>query len=103
MTRQRLNPHDRKRLILEAAGRVALRAGFHAVTRELVACEAECATGLVSKYFGTVPGLRRALMREAVRQGHASIVADGLALRDPVAKKAPAALLEAARAILATR
>ena len=51
MARQRLTPTQRKAQIVDAAVRIAERDGLEAITRDGVAAEAKCATGLVSHYF----------------------------------------------------
>lgn len=66
------------------------------MTRDLIAAQANVSPGLVSLYLGTMTKLRRTVMREAVKRGMASIVAEGLAERDPQALKAPAELKSAA-------
>lgn len=89
MTRQkRLTPADRKRDILDAAVRLAHRGGYHILTRDRVAAEAGVATGLVSTYY-TMPALKSAVMRYAVKMRLLSIVAQGLTSNDPVALQAP--------------
>lgn len=101
--RTRLAPDDRKAAILEAALHCAGIAPYHTVTREAIGARAGCAPGTVSHYFSTMTKLRRALMREAVARGLVSIVADGLAQRDPQAAKAAPETLRAARVALAAR
>lgn len=86
--------------ILNAAALVAIEAGFHKLTIAATAAKAGKAPSLVSHHF-TISELKKAVMREAFRQGSAEVVAAGLALRDPIAMKAPAELLARARALLA--
>jgi len=95
--------NDRKNDLLQAALRVALLAagGYSRMTKEEIAKEAGCAPALVNRHFGTMPNLRRDVMRAAVREGNAAVVAQGLALKDPHAQKAPQALKEEAAALLA--
>ena len=51
----RLHPDNRKEQIIDAAVKVAGQPGGWAkLTREAVAREAQCAEGLISKYFGTM-------------------------------------------------
>ncbi len=85
----RLEPQVRKEQILEAAIHVADRNGLYDLRREDVAEKAGVATGLVNRYFGTMTQLRRAVMRRAISKEHLSIVAEGVARRDPQAMKAP--------------
>ena len=102
MTKKRLQPEDRKRQILTAAIRVAARPGGWAkLTRDAVAKEADCAEGLPSKYFGTMISFRRAIMREAIRLGDLSVIAQGLAAGDKCAQKVDESLKRIALATLA--
>ena len=85
----RKKPDDRKLEILNAAIKVAGRPGGWAkLTREAVAREAQCADGLISKYFGTMVTFRRTIMRHAIKAANLSVVAQGLATGDTYAKKA---------------
>lgn len=89
MTKRRMPPNDRKYEILTAALAVAARpGGWSKLTRDAVAREAQCADGLVSKYFGTMTAMRRTIMRSAVLTENLPIVAQGLAHGDPHAQKA---------------
>lgn len=85
----RLAPEQRKSEILAAAMVVAHKVGFANMTRDQVATQAKCAAGAVSMYFNTMPQLRRAVMREAIQQQDLTIIAEGVALRDKNAMKAP--------------
>lgn len=97
---KRLKPADRKAAILHAALDLAATQGYRRMTREAVATAASVSPALVSLYLGTMPQLQRAVMRAAVRQGVAAVVAQGLAERDPQALKAPDALKREAAALL---
>lgn len=92
----RLKPTDRKEQILAAALTLAETQGYSHVTRDGIAAEAQCAPGLVNAYFGTMINLRRDIMRAAVRERRLVVVAQGLAARDPHARKAPDDLKQAA-------
>lgn len=89
MTRTRLTPNDRKPQLLEAAVAVAVEHGLQATTRALIATRAGVAPGLITHYLGTMAELRRAVMRQAVKQEILPIIASGLAARDKQALKAP--------------
>ena len=101
--RKRLTPQDSRDEILAAAARVALKVGLHAMTRDLVMAEADRSAGLVSRAFGGMDGLKEAVLQAAIDFGQAEIVADGLALRMPLAKAAPEPMLRKARTILSKR
>ena len=74
--------------MMTAALTVAARDGYQQMTRQAVADHAGCSTGLISRYFGTMPQLRRSVMRAAVTRGDNRVLAQGLAAGDPNADKA---------------
>lgn len=96
MSRKRLNPDVRREEILKAAMIVARRDGYTRMTRQAIAERAGASVGLVSRYFGTMPQLKRAVMRAAVTARDARLVAQGLAAGDPHARKADGELKRAA-------
>lgn len=100
MTRTRLTPDARKPQLLEAAVAVASKHGLHGTTRHRIAEHANVAPGLITHYLGTMAELRRAVMRQAVKQGILPIIAEGLAARDKQALKAPPELRARALASL---
>ncbi len=81
-----------------AAALAVARQGM--LTRDNVAAIAHCSPALVSHYFPTMPQLKRAVMREAIRIKDAKIVAFGLMNQDEQARKAPEELLVIARQML---
>lgn len=92
--------NNRKPEILEAALVVARTNGCSKTTLQDVARQAGCTHGLVLYYFSTAVKLRRAIMSEAIRIGDAALVAQGLAIGDPKAKRASPELKAAAAAHL---
>jgi AcrR family transcriptional regulator len=78
--------------ILAAAVRLSVTTGYTRVTRNDIALAAGCSPALVSEMFGTVVCLRRDIMRAAVANHVLPVIAQGLALRDPHALRAPAEL-----------
>lgn len=96
----KLKPTVRKEQILTAAVAQAAKLGYQNVTREAVANAAECAPATVSLYFNTMAQLKRAVMRAAIHTRVLPVVAQGIALGDPQAKKAPDELKAAALASL---
>lgn len=68
----------RKADILEHACKLARRVGYAHLTRAQVATAAGISDGLVSRHWGTMAQLRRAIMRHAVSRRYADIVAQGL-------------------------
>jgi len=81
---------------MTAALAVAERDGYMRMTRDAIAAEADCSPGLVSAYLGTMPAMRRAIMRAAVTRKVLPVVAQGLAMRDKHAMDAPEAVRAAA-------
>jgi DNA-binding transcriptional regulator YbjK len=100
VSKTRANPALRKDNILDAAVRLARVTGYNKITRDKIAESAGVSTGLVTRYFGTMSQLKTAIMRRAVKQRIAQIVAQGLANGDEHAKRAPAELKAEAAAIL---
>jgi AcrR family transcriptional regulator len=99
MTRERLDPEDRKSQILDVAMAMAKKDGYTRITRDAVASKAKVSTGLVTMYF-SMDALRDAIIKLAVKRGIAEIVAQGLANRHPVALRAPQELKERAASLL---
>lgn len=97
----RLSPDTRKTQILDAALHLAESVGYTHVTREAVAKAAECAPALVSAHFGTMSSFRRDIMRAAIRERKLRIIAQGLAIADPHARKAPDELKQEALSAIA--
>lgn len=98
---QRLSPTDRKTKLLEAALAVAQRDGYDRMTRDAIAVKAGTSPALVSHSLGTMPQLRRTVMRAAVKQGVVAVIAQGLAVKDKHATGAPEALRKQAVELLA--
>lgn len=93
ITLDRNKVESSKQQILDAA--IALSeqpGGWSSLTRDAVAAKAGCATGLVSKYFGTMICFRRSIMRHAVATRNLSLIAQGVAAGDKSALKADPAL-----------
>lgn len=98
--RQRQDPDIRKASIIAAAVRCAERAGFHQVTREMVAGEAGCSPALITYYWLGMGPLMDDVMELAVATPLLGIVAHGLAARHPAALGAPQTVREAAAGAL---
>lgn len=97
---QRLHPRERTELILSAAVDVAKEKGFFNVTRENVATKAGCSVGIITLRFKTMPALRSAVMRRAVRDKVLTIIGQGVAAGDRIASTVPASLRKRAVASL---
>ena len=96
----RLDPKDRKKLLALAAVRAAEKYGWRAVTRDQIAEEAGVSGGLVTTRLGTMDVIRKTVMRQAVKDRIAKIVAEGLIEKNPEALKADADLVAEARKTL---
>lgn len=92
---------NRNRAVLDAAVKLAQSRGYRTITRQQVADEAQVAVGSVNNAFGTMDGLRDAVMATAVDRGLHVIIAQGLADRHPAALSAPTETRNAALASLA--
>jgi AcrR family transcriptional regulator len=79
----------RKTIILAAAVKIAETEGLMNITREGIAELAECSTGLVNFYFGTMVNLRRAIVGAAIHSENLAIIAQALAAGDKRAQRAP--------------
>lgn len=98
---KRYSPETRQDQILAAALVLAGKVGYRNITRQAVADGAGCSPGLVTHHFSTMPQLKRAVMRAAVRLGNANVVAQGLVVKDKHATKAPDTLKARALALIA--
>lgn len=96
----RLTPAERKVEILDEAYKRAAADGLHTVTRASVANALGISDGLISRYFGTVLGLRDAVLAKAVTTGNADIIADAIDLQMNT-HHVPPPLVDEARKILA--
>lgn len=98
--KKRVDPSLRKGQILGAAITLSKIDGYHKITRDNIADKAGISVGLVTRYFGTMTNLRRAIMRAAITQNIPEIVAQGLANKDNHARRAPPELRAAAIKIM---
>lgn len=96
MSRKRLPPNERREAILGAAVELARRDGYQKITRDAIAEHADVSMGLVTRYFSTMPQLRRDVMRYAVQNSIVEIVAQGMGTQDPHAMKADPVLKQRA-------
>lgn len=86
----------RRQRVLEAALTLAEEVGYAQITRAAVADRAGLSRASVSVTYCGMVGLRREVMSEAVSRGLVRIIAQGLAVGDPVARSAPHSLKQAA-------
>lgn len=98
--KSRTSPALREEHLLECAVALATVQGYHNVTRDQLAEAAGVSMGLISRYFGTMVQLRKAVVRQAVLKEIPEIIAQGLANGDKQAQKAPDALKTRAAMLL---
>lgn len=89
ITKHRANPELRRDQILKTAVTIAGSVGYNKITRELIANHLDISVGLINRYFGTMPNLKRDIMRSAIKNEILPVIAQGLANGDKHAKKAP--------------
>lgn len=83
MSNKRFKPTIRRELILRAAIESArLPGGWSLITRQVIATAADCSEGLVSRYLGDMPSVRKAVMKAAIRDEILEIVAQSVAAHD---------------------
>lgn len=85
----KLEPKDREAQILAAAVAQAIQHGYQNIERQKIADAAGVSPALVSKYLGTMTNVKRDVLRYAVRNRILPIIAQGLAMKDKQAMKAP--------------
>jgi len=85
---KRKDSKTRKAEMISAALLEAEENGFTNLTRRSIASRCDVAEPLINHDLGTLPQLKRTIMRAAVRQRVLKIIAEGLAIRDPHALNA---------------
>lgn len=102
MTSKYLARDTRTDQITAAALTLAERSpgGYRSLSREAIAQAAEVSPALVSARMGTMESVRRLIIRAAIKAGNARVVAQGLAVGDPHARKAPDALRQKAAKLI---
>lgn len=88
-TNRRTDKETRIDHILSIAMGVAERNGFNKLSRATVAEESGVSDSLIAYHFGTMIEFRRKIMRQAIKEERLGIIAEGLAIRDSHAQKAP--------------
>ena len=78
--------------LLQVALGTATSQGWHSLTHESIATVAGVSPSLVKVRLGPIADVRRAVMREAVRQRVLRVVSEGLIAHDRTARRADAAL-----------
>lgn len=82
--RTRLDKDHRREQILGIAYDLAVSDGLYRFDVENVAAKAECSRPLVMHYFGSVIGLREAIIEKSIDDKDARVVAQAIFNRDPM-------------------
>jgi AcrR family transcriptional regulator len=99
MPHRPLLPEQLKLRILEAATAVMKDKGLEQTTRSLIALKADCATGSINVHYGTMEGLRTALVMRAMRRQDAEALALMVSFKEYKKMMAPGDILLAAEHI----
>lgn len=106
MAKTRMAPADRKEQLLQLAIALAEEKGYNKINRLMIVEAAffrlneDITDGLVSRYFGQRHSLRQAVLFAGIERGNLTILAQGLALGDSHARKAPAEMRKAAAGVV---
>ena len=84
---ERLSKSERRAQILQAAVTLAEKVGYMQIQRADVAKAAGIVPARVSQLFNTMPQLRRAVMRCAIRTNNCTVICQGLSIGDKQALK----------------
>lgn len=92
----RMDPKDRKNLLLETGLKLAEKSHYLMVKTTDVGAELNVAPSLVLVYFRSVDAFRKALVRRAIKTNNWKVVAQAMVQGDPLVKRAPVDLKRAA-------
>ena len=95
------NKEDRAKMIAEAGVALASGVGFMNITAYDISAVLKISRGTVYYSIGGAQDLRDAILREAVAVENLTVVAQGLAMSDPIATNAPRGLKLRAAELLA--
>lgn len=96
MSKARHTKTEQRERIVLAFIEAAEAGSYLTVTREDVARRLGMSRTLINHYYGAFEGLTHTAMARAVTDGNLTIIAQGLAHGDPIARSAPGQLVEAA-------
>lgn len=106
MAKTRMAPADRKEQLLQLAIGLAEEKGYNRINRLMIVDAAaqqlgeDITDGLVSRYFGQRHSLRQAVLFAGIERGNLTILAQGLALGDVHARKAPVEMRKQAASVV---
>ena len=87
MSNKRMEPRERRAQLLTIALERAKVVGYSNITRQDLADHAGIVPGTVSLTFGTMPKLKRDVMRHAIKMSDLTVIGQGLVAGDRHAKK----------------
>lgn len=90
-----------KETIIKTATHMAVRFGFDKLTRAQIAAKLDIFPSSVSFHCGTMEELRASVVAYAIANEYTAVVGQALAVRHPLALKAPAKLRARAAKLLA--
>jgi len=90
----------RRNQILSAALKLAESDHYQAITREQIARRLDIATGTISRVFGTMGGLRDAIIDRAIEEECLIVIGQAIAANDCTAALVPVPLRRKALAAL---
>lgn len=86
---ERTEPQLRREQILDAAITLSLKIGYRSITRDAVAGEAGISSSLIAHYFPVMEDLKTKVMEYAIEDERLAILAQGLAINDPLTLAIP--------------
>lgn len=98
---QHKTPAERTAEIIDAALKLAAKCGYQNVTRGAIADSLGISEALVSYHVGTMPNLRRTMVRAAIARPVLRVLGQAVAADDIHARKAAPELRQKALASLA--
>ena len=102
MKRTRMEPAERRKLVLDAALDLAESGNYLTMTRNEVGEAAGISGSHIHHLFGSTGGLRNAVLAEAIERDRLAVVAQGIIAKDPIATTAAIGLRKRALNYLLT-
>ena len=96
MTQIRLTAEERKAEFIEVGIKFAEKNHYLTVRAQDVVDKLRVSNGLLQNYFSNIDTFRKAVLRKAVKDGNLKIIAQAMGASDPLVKRAPGYLKEAA-------
>ena len=100
MQAKRKPANERREEVLNVALQLAIEVGYTQVTRERISSVIGITKQAIQHHIGSMDELRTDMMREAIARECLPVIAQGMALRDPLVHSASSDLLGRARQAL---